>query len=164
MFFERTFIIISFSSRHRVQFRFPFLPAGICLTMAHQIENCRFSFSRFQTCLDNLASCLYFSLHRDSNDFCILSYECLSHGWCNFSFINYALLPSVGLLPSVEQSVGQLSHCVACSVWLMHCSKRLAVRNVSKSKTCCVLGRDCAKVRCYKILLCCMIMNWRVCY
>ena len=32
---------------HRVQFRFPFLPASICLTMAHLIENCRFSFFRF---------------------------------------------------------------------------------------------------------------------
>ena len=43
MFFERPFIIISFSCRHRLQFRFPFLPAGICLTMAHLITNCRFS-------------------------------------------------------------------------------------------------------------------------
>ena len=52
MFFERPFMIISFSSRHRAQFRFPFLPAGVCLTMVHLIENCRFSFFRFQTCLD----------------------------------------------------------------------------------------------------------------
>ena len=44
MFFERPFMIISFSSRHRAQFRFPFLPAGVCLTMVHLIENCRFSF------------------------------------------------------------------------------------------------------------------------
>ena len=65
MFFERPFMINSFSSRHRVQFRFPFLPAGSCLTMAHLIENCRFSFFRFQTCLDNSVSCLYFSLRRD---------------------------------------------------------------------------------------------------
>ena len=48
-----------------MQFRFPFLPAGSCLTMAHLIENCRFSFFRFQTCLDNSVSCLYFSLRRD---------------------------------------------------------------------------------------------------
>ena len=34
MFFERPFMI-----RHRAQFRFPFLPAGVCLTMAHLIEN-----------------------------------------------------------------------------------------------------------------------------
>ena len=40
MFFERPFMIISFSSKHRVQFRSPFLPACICLTMAHLIENC----------------------------------------------------------------------------------------------------------------------------
>ena len=59
IFFERPYIIIIFSSRHRVQFRFPFLPAGICLTMAHLIENCRFSFFRFQMCLDNIVSCLY---------------------------------------------------------------------------------------------------------
>ena len=85
MFFERLFMLIGFSSMHRAQFRFPFLLAGICLTMANLIEICRFSFSRFQTCLDNFASCLYFSLHRDSNDFCILSHVCLSHGWCNFS-------------------------------------------------------------------------------
>ena len=44
MFFERPFMIISFSFRHRAQFRFPFLPAGVCLTMVHLIENCRFSF------------------------------------------------------------------------------------------------------------------------
>ena len=66
MFFERPFIIISFSSRHRVHLRFPFLPAGICLRMAHLIENCRFSFFRFQTCLDNSVSCLYFSLRTKS--------------------------------------------------------------------------------------------------
>ena len=59
--------------------------------MAHLIKNCLFSFSKFQNCLDNFVSCLYFSLHKDSNDFCILSYVCLSHGWCKFSFINYAL-------------------------------------------------------------------------
>ena len=58
-------MIISFSSRHRAQFRFPFLPAGVCLTMVHLIENCRFSFFSFQTCLDNSVSCLYFSLRRD---------------------------------------------------------------------------------------------------
>ena len=91
MFFERPFIIVGFSSMHRLQFRFPFLPACICLTMGHLIENCLFSLSRFQTCLDNFVSCLYFSLRRDSNDFCILSYVCLSHGWCTFGFINYAL-------------------------------------------------------------------------
>ena len=28
----------------------------------------------------NFVSCLYVSLRRDSNDFCILSYVCLSHG------------------------------------------------------------------------------------
>ena len=78
-------MLIGFSSMHRAQFRFPFLLAGIFLTMANLIEICRFSFSRFQTCLDNFASCLYFSLHRDSNDFCILSHVCLSHGWCYFS-------------------------------------------------------------------------------
>ena len=65
MFFEQPFMIISFSSRHRAQFRFPFLLAGVCLTMAHLIENCPFSFFRFQTCLDNSVSCLCFLLHMD---------------------------------------------------------------------------------------------------
>ena len=32
----------------------------------------------------------------------------------------------------------------------MHCSKRLAVRNASRSQSFSVLGRDCTKVRCYK--------------
>ena len=68
MFFERPFIIISFSSRHRVQFRFPFLLAGICLMMAHLIKNCRFSFFRFQMCLDNSVSCLYFMLRLNKDD------------------------------------------------------------------------------------------------
>ena len=42
MFLERPFIINGFSSIHRAQFRFPFLPAGSCVTMAHLIENCLF--------------------------------------------------------------------------------------------------------------------------
>ena len=42
-----------------MQFRFPFLPAGIFLKMAHLIENCRFSFVRFQKCLENFVSCLH---------------------------------------------------------------------------------------------------------
>ena len=33
----------------------------------------------------------------------------------------------------------------------MYCSKRMAVRNVSGSQSCCVLGRDCTKVRRYKL-------------
>ena len=37
-------------------------------------------------------------------------------------------------------------HCVAYSVCLKHCSKRVAVHNVSRSQSCCVLGRDCKKV------------------
>ena len=96
MFFERSFMIISFSSRHGVQFRFPFLPADSCLTMAHLIENCRFSFFRFQTCLDNSVSCLYFSLRRDFKWFLYLVLKSLAVTpmydvrWCDFSFINYA--------------------------------------------------------------------------
>ena len=78
MFFERPFMIISFSSRHRAQFRFPFLPAGVCLTMVHLIENCRFSFFRFQTCLDNSVSCLYFSLRRDFKWFLYLVLKSLA--------------------------------------------------------------------------------------
>ena len=78
MFLERPFKIISFSSRHRVQFRFPFLPACICLTMAHLIENCRFSLFRFQTCLDNSVSCLYFSLRRDFQRFLYLVLKSLA--------------------------------------------------------------------------------------
>ena len=78
MFFERPFMIISFSSRHRAQFRFPFLPAGVCLTMAHLIENCRFSFFRFQTCLDSSVSCLYFSLRRDFKWFSYLVLKSLA--------------------------------------------------------------------------------------
>ena len=78
MFFERSFMIINFSSRHRAQFHFPFLPAGVCLTMAHLIENCRFSFFRFQTCLDNSVSCLYFSLRRDFKWFLYLVLKSLA--------------------------------------------------------------------------------------
>ena len=47
MFFEWPFTIISFSFRHGVQFHFPFLPAGIYLTMAHLIEKCQVSFEMF---------------------------------------------------------------------------------------------------------------------
>ena len=107
MFFERPFMIISFSSRHRAQFRFPFLPAGVCLRMAHLIENCRFSFFRFQTCLDNSVSCLYFSLRRDFKWFLYLvlkvvgsySYVCFCGvivRWCDFSFTIYKHFSSVG--------------------------------------------------------------------
>ena len=78
MFFERPFMIISFSSRHRAQFRFPFLPADVCLTMAQLIENCRFCFFRFQTCLDNSVSCLYFSLRRDFKWFLYLVLKSLA--------------------------------------------------------------------------------------
>ena len=78
MFFERPFMIISFSSRHRAQFRFSFLPAGVCLTMAHLVENCRFSFFRFQTCLDSSGSCLYFSLRRDFKWFLYLVLKSLA--------------------------------------------------------------------------------------
>ena len=70
-------MIISFSSRHRAQFRFPFLPAGVCLTMVHLIENCRFSFFRVQTCLDSV-SCLYFSLRRDFKWFLYLVLKSLA--------------------------------------------------------------------------------------
>ena len=81
MFFARPFIIISFSSRHRLKFRFPFLPAGICLTMAHLIENCRFFFFflRLETCLDNSVSCLYFKwflLSVKTADLCLVSLLC----------------------------------------------------------------------------------------
>ena len=48
-----------------MQFRFPFLPAGIFLKMAHLIENCRFYFFRFQPCLEDFVLCLYFSLRGD---------------------------------------------------------------------------------------------------
>ena len=82
MFFARPFIIISFSSRHRLKFRFPFLPAGISLTMAHLIENCRvfFFFLRFETCLDNSVSCLYFKwflLSVKTADLCLVSLLCV---------------------------------------------------------------------------------------
>ena len=65
IFFKRPFIIISFSSRHRLQFCFPYLLAGFCFTKAHVFENYRFLFFRFQTCFDNFVWCLYFSLRRD---------------------------------------------------------------------------------------------------
>ena len=52
----------------------------------------------------------------------------------------------------------------------MHCSKRLAVRTVSRSQSCCVLGRDCTKVRCYKKTsllhdneLMRSLLNWNTC-
>ena len=48
-----------------LQFRFPFLLACIWLTMAHLIEDCRFSSFSIQTCMDNSVSCLYFSLRKD---------------------------------------------------------------------------------------------------
>ena len=67
--------------------------------MAHVIENCRFSFFIFQTCLDNSVSCLHFSLRSDFKWFLhrdlvvgSYSYVCLSSvivRWCDFSFINY---------------------------------------------------------------------------
>ena len=50
-----------------MQFRFPFLPAGICLSdgPSDRKLNYRFSFFRSQTCLDNFVLCLYFSLRGD---------------------------------------------------------------------------------------------------
>ena len=41
----------------------------------------------------------------------------------------------------------------------MCCGEWEVIRNVSGSQSCCVLGRDCTKVRRYKKLLCCMIMS-----
>ena len=67
--------------RHRAQFRFPFPPAGVCLTMAHLIENCWFSVFRFQMCSDNSVSCLYFSLCR------------------NFKWFLYLVLKSLAVTP-----------------------------------------------------------------
>ena len=68
-----------------MQFRFPFLPAGICLTMAHLIENSRFSFFEPKHVL--------ITLFRAS------TFRCAAFKWflylvlcmCNLSFINYAL-------------------------------------------------------------------------
>ena len=61
-----------------MQFSFPFLLAGICLTMAHLIENCHCFLFRFQTCLDNSVSCLYFSLRRDFKLFLYLALKSLA--------------------------------------------------------------------------------------
>ena len=115
MFFERPFIIISFSSRHRVHLRFPFLPAGICLTMAHLIENCRFSFFRFQTCLDNSVSCLYFSLRRDFKWFLYLVLKSLAvtpmHVCLALSSVVVTSALWTTLFVKHFPSVGQFSRC-----------------------------------------------------
>ena len=57
---------------------FAFRFCQLCLTMAHLIENGRFSFFKFQTCLDNSVSCLHFSLRSDFKSFLYLALKSLA--------------------------------------------------------------------------------------
>ena len=57
-----------------MQFRFPFLPAGICVTMAHLIENSRFSFFDSKRVWITLFRACPFRCVRILNGFCTLSY------------------------------------------------------------------------------------------
>ena len=135
MFFERPFIIISFSSTHRVQFRFPFLPAGICLTKAHLIENCRFSFFRFQTCLDNSVCYVYILKINLSSQIENLSFQCVEKA---LQRKNASTLFSLSLL--FPNSVTY--HPIARVGWVSSC----------------VLGQCCTLLAVFSVIPCCRIL------